>query len=276
MNDRCFEWHTSRDLMSSSIVNGREAKRAEFPYIVYIERWDRKDTNGKIEEKKMGHCTGSVINENWILTAAHCFKSYQIICNDVCFYKVYAGIIDITQPGIDYGHQLIILHPNYTYHNFLHFEYDIALIKVKTPMSFSANSGYYRQINSICLPPIDYYNTGNEYAVIAGFGKINGAYNVNRLMMGWNRIPPQQSNSLTIVVNTQYPYPGGAYICFGDSGGPLIQYINGRAVLIGVTSRMGNMNLIYCSPYDATKPVESTYVRVSDKINWILTQINTN
>ncbi|XP_054162841.1 venom peptide isomerase heavy chain-like [Oppia nitens] len=271
MNDRFFEWHTSRDLMSSSIVNGREAKRAEFPYIVYIERWDRKDTNGKIEEKKKGHCTGSVINEDWILTAAHCFKSNTIKCEGVCIYKVYAGIIDKTQPGVDYGHQLIILHPNYTSQN---AEYDIALIKVKIPMIFSANSGYYRQINSICLPPIGHYNTDNEYAVIAGFGDIYGAKDVNRLLMGWTRIPPQQSNSLVLVIDKQYPYPDGSYVCFGDSGGPLIQYVNNRAVIIGVAAK-ALVNVFYCTQYNATTPVIITYVRVSDKINWIQTEINT-
>ncbi|XP_054156008.1 serine protease 52-like [Oppia nitens] len=103
MTDRCFEWHSSRDLMNtssslSSIVNGRDAKRAELPYIVYIEKWKDNDNT---------RCTGTVLNQHWILTAAHCYEE----C-DNCLYKIYAGIIDIRYPGIDYGINKVIKHEN--------------------------------------------------------------------------------------------------------------------------------------------------------------------
>ncbi|XP_054156007.1 uncharacterized protein LOC128954452 [Oppia nitens] len=228
MTDRCFEWHSSRDLMNtssslSSIVNGRDAKRAELPYIVYIEEWIDNEINGR--------CTGTVLNQHWILTAAHCYND----C-DSCLYKIYAGIIDIRYPGIDYGINRVIVHENNSRVN------DLALINVKIPMNFSANNGFYRQINGICLPTIDQNNTDYEYAVIAGFGLTAGDERKSELQMGWIRINPIDPNDPNVLYAVTYPEPpNGTHLCNGDSGGPLIQYTNGRAVLIGVAVRVNGI-----------------------------------
>ncbi|XP_054156009.1 lectizyme-like [Oppia nitens] len=278
MTDRCFEWHSSRDLMNtssslSSIVNGRDAKRAELPYIVYIEQW--------VDNKYSSSCTGSVLNRNWIVTAGHCI----IDClPDVCNWKVYPGIVDINDKGDDYGVKRFIIHENYT--NGVSDDNDIALIQVMKPMNFTAKSGqYYRQLNSICLPQNGLNNTGGggyKYALIAGFGLmakedkyylIDDHIQPNRLQMGWTRVlpvkPNDNPNHLTVNV---YPFPGGSHTCNGDSGGPLIQYTNGRAVLIGVASSTRIYKVTYKCVLE--EQMNMTFIKVLTKINWIKQQIN--
>ena len=45
------------------MINGTEAKKGQFPFVVRIEM----GTEDRF-------CGGSIIDKNWILTAAHCVK----------------------------------------------------------------------------------------------------------------------------------------------------------------------------------------------------------
>ncbi|XP_054161248.1 plasma kallikrein-like [Oppia nitens] len=264
LNDQCFEWHKSNDLMSN-VVNGRDVQPGEYPYVVYIEIWVRLSKWGGTDGQN--ECTGSILNQHWILSAAHCYSNLA----GIDYYKVFAGTIDKSKLGTDYGVEEVILHPKFerTPRN----PYDVALIRVKTPMVFNVgDNGYaYRQLNSICLPPIDHMVTEYELALIVGFGRINDTYvSTNRLQTGLVRISTQNLTDPNIINAYQYPYPGGAHICFGDSGGPLLQYVNGRAVLIGV-SIWGDIGENICSP---NHRVWTAFVKVSAVLDWIIENIS--
>lgn len=49
---------------SPRIVGGDETEITQFPYLAYIHI--------KTTDNKNSHCGGSIINNDWILTAAHC------------------------------------------------------------------------------------------------------------------------------------------------------------------------------------------------------------
>ena len=54
------------------IIGGENAKRGEFPWIVSIRQL-----------KDLGfthYCGGSIVAENWVVTAAHCCKGQSRFC----------------------------------------------------------------------------------------------------------------------------------------------------------------------------------------------------
>ena len=60
------------------IVGGREALRGEFPWMVSIQMWDFDDYGGSWYH----HCGGSILNKQWVLTAAHCLKElFTTLCS---------------------------------------------------------------------------------------------------------------------------------------------------------------------------------------------------
>lgn len=114
------------------IVGGDDAKPLEYPFIVAIY----KDGNF--------HCGGSIYNEHWIITAAHCTKNFE---NH--FFEVRAGILRRSSysPSTQITRVThVIPHENYeraTMNN------DIALMKVLHHFSFN------RWVRPICLPAKD-------------------------------------------------------------------------------------------------------------------------
>lgn len=65
---------------SKRIVNGGEAPPKSIPWQVDIEviDWRGKDENGNEITSSVPHCGGTIINNDLILTAAHCFKNVNL------------------------------------------------------------------------------------------------------------------------------------------------------------------------------------------------------
>ncbi|XP_069044346.1 serine protease 27-like [Lepisosteus oculatus] len=57
---------SSSSLSRSSIVGGQDAEEGEWPWQVYIQI--------QVNHNDATFCGGSLISEQWVLTAAHCFK----------------------------------------------------------------------------------------------------------------------------------------------------------------------------------------------------------
>ncbi|RWS19978.1 serine protease 42-like protein, partial [Leptotrombidium deliense] len=108
-----------------SIIPDKQVKKGEYPWTTLLQI---KEENGFSE------CGGTVINNRYILTAAHC-------CETATEVKV--GF------GYDFSNHIlvekIILHPAYNaadYH-----DHDIALLRLETSMTFTES------LKPICLPP---------------------------------------------------------------------------------------------------------------------------
>ncbi|XP_054155928.1 vitamin K-dependent protein C-like [Oppia nitens] len=162
--------------------------------------------------------------------------------------------------------------------------YDIALLKLKSqiPIPIIASQTINRQpfVNSICLPDKDIVNTDEELALTAGFGQTDQEeYNLGPLLMGWIKLDKVDNNYTDLSANTiiahRYPINTGTAVCKGDSGGPVIQYVGGRAVLIGLNKLITIENSgENCLPYKSHHTMQFT--RVSKFIDWIVDTVNNN
>ncbi|XP_063067968.1 uncharacterized protein LOC134459536 [Engraulis encrasicolus] len=115
-----------------------------------------------VNEEGMGFCGGTILNEYFVLSAAHCM-------NQSTHISVVLGEFDMNRDeGREARHevQLYITHKHYipaTYHN------DIALIKLKTPIKFT------KFIVPACLPDREFAESvlmKQSQAMISGFGRV--------------------------------------------------------------------------------------------------------
>ncbi|XP_043515642.1 chymotrypsin-2-like [Frieseomelitta varia] len=225
------------------IVNGENAKEGEIPYQVSLQNKD----------SSFHFCGGSVLNENYVITAAHC-----TVGKTPGSIKVVAGTINLTKLGSEHPVTNIIIHENYNAAD--SWRNDISLLKVSKKFVKS------NVISFVPLPsPSDVIKT-NDVAVVSGWGRLRqgGPTTVN--LQRVNILIADQEYCKYIynkmhynVYDTQvcaYDPKVEKGSCNGDSGGPLT--VNGK--LVGLVSwAMG------CALTD----YPTVYTRVSSHLNWI-------
>ena len=234
------------------IVGGVGAHLGEWPWQV------------QLQNQGSAWCGGSILSEEWILTAAHCVQ------NSAAGYTVRTGLIDLSSPGSQMqtsGVADIVVHPDY---NPGTAEWDFALIELSSPLSFDE----YTQPITIRTAPVN----AETPAAVTGWGRTGaGAPGSNELL---EALLPTKAASVcnaagTLPLTVQGDsmicagYVGGEQGgCHGDSGGPLVvardDFSNGFE-LIGVVSwGVG----YYCSSY-------TVFSRVDAVSGWIMSHVGT-
>jgi len=226
-------------IIGGQVVNSKQ----KWPWIVRLDLFDGMGRGSR--------CGGSILNNDWIITAAHCLEGIRSA-------KVYYDQTEArSQNGIS-ASQLVI-HPQYDSQKIRN---DIGLIKLSRSINYS------KYAQPICLPSsssIQKY-PGTLYA--AGWGIYDQSGGRNTISQVLRETQLRESDECF-----QHPVPkrevnvcvsgrGGTSTCMGDSGGPLLHEQNGRYVLVGLTSfGMG--------PKCVNPQLGTAFTRVSTYIDWV-------
>ncbi|XP_077376524.1 chymotrypsin B-like [Festucalex cinctus] len=224
------------------IVNGEEAVPHSWPWQVSLQQ-----SNG------FHFCGGSLINENWVVTAAH--------CNVKTYHRVVAGEHD---KGYGSNEAVQVLRPAKV---FTHPQWnprtinnDIALIKLTSPARLGTN------VSPVCLAEATDDFAPGRTCVTSGWGltRYNAPSTPNKLQQAALPLLSNEqckrhwgSNISSVMICAG---ADGATSCMGDSGGPLVCEKDNAWTLVGIVS-WGSSR---CS---TTTP--AVYARVTALRGWV-------
>jgi len=238
------------------IVGGTEAEDGEFPWQVSLRQI------GIIGATHF--CGGSIVNENWVVTAGHCCSG------STTFMHVVAGGIKLNaNEGEEERRdvQKIIVHPDYSSSDLSN---DICLLQLATPLEMT------EFIQPVVMPEPKQETPADTEIIVTGWGSLsegglslpNVLHKVTIPVIADEKCNEAYSSSGYSIIDSMLCAglpEGGKDSCQGDSGGPLIEAQS--KTLLGVVS-WG----IGC----ARPGLPGVYTQVSYYVDWIQETMNAN
>ncbi|EDV93353.1 GH18317 [Drosophila grimshawi] len=247
------------------IYNGNDTALDDFVWMALLEYRSR-------DGQRLLNCGGSLINNRYILTAAHCVTG-EILTVVGQLIQVRLGEYDIgsdldcvndlcNPPILEFGVEDVIPHPQYDPAS-RHKHHDIALVRLNAPVTLNA------YIQPVCLPLASVRSAidNMEQLVVSGWGRtlLRRQSNIKQRL----DVPVSDPDycvkkfaTRNIDVIPSQLCAGGEFSqdsCDGDSGGPLMRFKNAW-YLEGVVS-FGNRCGLEGWP--------GVYTRVANYMDWI-------
>ncbi|XP_063907843.1 serine protease grass-like [Zophobas morio] len=256
----------------NKIVNGEKTGLFEFPWMALLSYRTRNGPQFK--------CGGTIINQKYILTAAHCLANlktpligvrvgeHNIRTQKDCEFDKWNGEI-CAPPYQDLGVEAVITHPEFSSR---YLSNDIGLIRV-SPIDLSQENS-----RPVCLPLAESrdYNFTNRNVFVAGWGITErGTPSPELLKVALPVVPLKECEDAyakTARVDNRQLCAGGRNkkdSCGGDSGGPL--HAQGR---INGDTRLVQQGIVSFGPIRCGEvPIPGVYTRVAAFMDWILDNI---
>ena len=245
---------------NSRIMGGQDAVANSWPWIVSIRRFE----NGNIYDH---YCTGTLIAADTVLTAAQCIygknppnllvlvgldarNTYNL--NNVAFVKSYGYNSYYNSSSLTSG-------------------YDIALIKLKAPVTLSS------KVQIACLPQTttDYLSLINKKLVTVGWGSTTGQnsnayYSTNLKQTALSLLSSSNTACTAASYNTNSVFCAKdllylSNVCYADGGTPLMAQISGRWYVYGISS------FLYSNSNGCVNSKPSFFTSVPYFLQWINT-----
>lgn len=212
--------------VNTRVINGREAISNNYPWMVAL-----------VDRNMHVFCGGSILNSQYILTAAHCLVNtrspsevwiapgahdkrdikYTLRVSSIQIHRDYSGTQDRSR---------------FCYN-------DVAIIKLLHPIDFSGEYG--RDVKPICLPP-NWMKTYPLGLHATGWGQTSdGGPQADKLQIvefkeaDHNRCLRQYGPG-SVIKSTLCVEAPGKDVCRGDSGGPLVYKYGSFNFVVGVAS----------------------------------------
>ncbi|XP_039314082.1 trypsin-1 [Solenopsis invicta] len=239
----CLALIVSASCLDSRIIGGTNTTIDKLPYQVSIHK------NGNF------HCGGSIIHQQWILTAAHCVNKGSTSDFTVRVGSTYHDKEGLLITGI----AKICSNEKFDSNT---YDYDVGLIKLSTFLTFGPN------VKSIDLVlPSD--SVPRTEATVAGWGE-TALNSENSKVLHCVTVPIVDPEScqksytdfnMNVTSNMLCAGNGEKDACKGDSGGALVTLVDKGKVQIGIVS--------YGAKCGIGLTIPGLYTRVSAMRQWI-------
>ncbi|NWJ09372.1 OVCH2 protein, partial [Crypturellus undulatus] len=243
----------------SRVIGGEEAVPYSWPWQVSLQ----------ISDEHI--CGGAVLAKEWVVTAAHCFKSKEPYRD---LWTVVAGLHDLAEQEYRQKRTVkeLIIHPSF---NESTMDCDIALLRLAKPLEFN------HHVRPACLPAGGEALQPSRVCVVTGWGAHAGdrekGKKLHQLEVPILVLDTCQSYYINLpskvtqkMICAGFPLEEGKDSCTGDSGGPLVcpsEDGSGLYTLNGITSwGLG------CGK----KSYPGVYTNISGFVDWIKESVNSS